>query len=423
MKPPYPFSLRRLLSLGLSFALASPLFARQWTDVSGKTIEAEYVSHSEFEVKLRMANGKVYDVQLSRLSQGDVEFVRSGEAGKMASAGGTDANAEDEGTGTDEASLNWDDPWPAAVKYEGDGGIEVVSENADTKEFIYTSENYRFTADARLSKSVVSSFADLFEATRLYCRTLPLAIDGGRKNDGKYDIFLFENKDDYVKAGGPPSSAGVFIGGKNIVMVPFQSLGLQKVGSGYMRDRDKSNKTLPHELAHQLTPPVYYRAGSRGWFTEGIAEYVGITPYRNGRFNVRSNINDIKEYVCGYGEDGRGGRAIGEEITAPHLADFMLMSYAQFTDGYAGGSTQFNYGFGALLTTYFCHFDGEGDAARLKSFLKALREKPRDTDPEEFLKILLDGRSYEELQEEIYRAWRSKGVKIEFKERKKGEES
>jgi hypothetical protein len=108
-------------------------------------------------------------------------------------------------------------------------------------------------------------------------RELPLAISGGVKQEGKYQILLFETEQSYNSAGGPPGSAGVFIGGKNIVMVPLTSLGVRPVGSGYMLDRDKSNKTLPHELVHQLTPDNYYAHGSMGWFTEGLAEYVAVT--------------------------------------------------------------------------------------------------------------------------------------------------
>ena len=45
--------------------------------------------------------------------------------------------------------------------------------------------------------------------------------------------------------------------GKEAVFVPLTSLGVRPVGSGYMLDRKKSNKTMPHELTHQLTPSSY----------------------------------------------------------------------------------------------------------------------------------------------------------------------
>lgn len=396
--------------LFFNFSLTSS--ARIWTNTEGKEIEADYVKNTELEVTLRMAGGKIYQIPLSKLSEADIEFVRSGEA-KFSESPDENAEGEMEEKGGDVESLNWTDEWPASVKFEEKAQISVDSEDAEKGVFIYSSQNYRFTSDVRLSKSVVDSFVDLFEATRVYCRTLPLAVDGGEKHDGKYDILLFETKEAYVKAGGPPSSAGVFISGKNIVMVPLSGLGVQKVGSGYMRDRDKSNKTLPHELTHQLTPAPYYRKGMMGWFTEGLAEYIGVTPYRSGRFNVRSNLDDIAAYASAYGKDDGGGRAMGEEFRAPHLADFMMMPYSEF----AGENGNFNYGFGLLITTYFFHFDGDGDAALIKKALQKVRESPRDTDPQEYIDILLNGRSFEKLQEDIYKAWRSKGIKINFSPR------
>ncbi|HEY1122665.1 MAG TPA: hypothetical protein VGE67_13725, partial [Haloferula sp.] len=224
---------------------------------------------------------------------------------------------------------------------------------------------------------------------------------------GKYQILLFETKDSYVQAGGPPTSAGVFMPGKNMVMVPLTSLGVRPVGSGYMLDRDQESGTLIHEITHQLTPNQYYAPGAMGWFSEGLAEYTTATPYRAGNFKVKSNFDDIVAYATAYGKKDSRGRALGTEISAPSFKDFCLMSYAQFT----GANPNFNYGFGLVLTTYFLHLDGDGDAKRIKEFLKALRAgKAR----EDALKVLLDGRTYEEMEEAISKAWKRKGVEIKF---------
>ena len=143
---------------------------------------------------------------------------------------------------------------------------------------------------------MVKKFATLFEATREYCRMLPIATLKAHVPGAQFrnKILLFESKASYVRNGGPPSSAGVFISrgrqGNGIVMVPLESLGLKKVGSGYMYDYKGENKVLPHELVHQLTDREYYRSGARGWFSEGLAEYVAVTPYRSGKFMVRSNL-------------------------------------------------------------------------------------------------------------------------------------
>ena len=97
----------------------------------------------------------------------------------------------------------------------------------------------------------------MFEATHQFCRTLPLGLNGGVKTNDKLQIYLFEKFNDYLKADGKPGTAGIFMSGKEAVFVPLTSLGVRPVGSGYMLDRKKSNKTMPHELTHQLTPSSY----------------------------------------------------------------------------------------------------------------------------------------------------------------------
>jgi len=55
--------------------------------------------------------------------------------------------------------------------------------------------------------------------------------------------------------------------------------------------------------------------------------------------------------------------------------------------------------------------DGDGDAKRIKSFLKALRAGKTGEDA---ITVLLDGRSYEQLGEEISKAWGKRGISLTF---------
>lgn len=395
----------RILSILLLSVAASPAqqVERVWTDDQGRNVKAKLVSVKGDEVMLLLPDGRELPYPLGKLSEIDQAYIE-----KFGLENQGDGEMED-GDEPEEAIIdNFDDPWPDRVSFKDDPEIVTVIESVEEETFIYESANYRYNCDVRLSKSVVKGFAVLFEATHQFTRELPLAINGGKKKDGKYQIYLFESQETYFKKGGPPGSAGVFIGGKNIVMVPLTSLGVRPVGSSYMLDRDKSNKTLPHELLHQLTPNRYYAEGARGWFTEGLAEYVGVTPYRSGSYNVKMNFKPIIEYVTAYGKDGNGGRGIGEEIKLGPLKDFMLMPYSQFT-----ANPQINYGCGLLITNYFFHMDREEDAARIKKFLKALNAGIRG---EEALEVLLDGQTWLELEEEIAKAYSRKGVDFTFTE-------
>lgn len=372
---------------------------RIWTDDQGRNTKAMLLRVEDGKAILQLPDGRESSFPIEKLSKDDQLWIQNYSQEK-------EKNAPEN---QDAPKLNFEDPWPGRIKFGDDPEIVTVKEDKDKKEFVYESANYRYNSDVRLGNSIVKGFAVLFEATHQFVRALPLAVDGGAKNDGKYQIYLFELEKDYNAAGGPPGSAGVYIGGKNVVMVPLTSLGVKKAGSGYTLDRGKSSKTLPHELVHQLTPHPYYAQGSMGWFTEGLAEYVAVTPYyAGGLFNVKGNSKPIIEYATSYGKGGTGGRNLGKEIKLGPLKNFMLQSYSSFTS-----NSQLNYGCGMLITNYFFHMDRDEDAARIKKFLQALREGKQG---EAALEVLLDGQTWLELEKDIAKSYSGKGVKFTFTE-------
>lgn len=383
-----------------TFATAHHL-ERVWTDDRGRKTKAILLKVEDDSVILQLPDGRKAHFPLAKLSKIDQAFIE-----KYGLDGHEDEQGDELAEETSAQDLNWGASWPDRVSFKGDPEIATIKEDAEKKEFVYESANYRYNCDVRLSQSVVKGFAVLFEATEQFVRELPLAMNGGKKQNGKYQIFLFETEEDYNYAGGPPGSAGVFIGGKNIVMVPLTSLGVRPVGSGYMLDRDKSSDTLPHELVHQLTPEPYFSTGAMGWFTEGIAEYVATTPYRSGSYNVRTNFKPIVEYVTAYGKKDKGGRSLGNKINLGSLEKFMLLDYGAFV-----ANPQLNYGCALLITNYFFHMDRDGDGAAIKKFLKALRE---GKEGQEAIDVLLDGRSYKEMEAEIAKAYSRKGVDFTF---------
>ncbi|NWK57171.1 hypothetical protein HW115_16230 [Verrucomicrobiaceae bacterium N1E253] len=420
---------KRIVCCGAAWlvACAIPAMGRTFTDVQGRKIEANIVQVMEGKVELKLQkNGKTYQVPFEKLSKEDVDYIKEWQEKKQEEAEEKPKENESSGDtkrvsrgGFSAAALkkqyglkdNFDAEWPDRIDSGFDVEIAIVKEDDTNNEYVYHSPNYEFVSDVRLNKSVVKKFAAMFEATREYCRELPIAsmkahIPGAQF---RHKILLFETRDSYISNGGPPSSAGVFMsrGGKGVVMAPLEGLGVKKVGSGYMYDHKGSNKTLPHELAHQLTDNAYFESGARGWFSEGLAEYVAVTPYRSGKFMVKTNLSAIKDYVMEYGKGGVGGRNLGDEIALPPLKRYMLQPYSSFT---ANGNL--NYGVGLLLTYYYFHWDGNKDRANINAFLKALKEGKSGEDA---LNVLLAGRSWEEMQDAISKAWRSRGIKITFR--------
>ncbi|MBK1881995.1 hypothetical protein JIN85_06185 [Luteolibacter pohnpeiensis] len=397
--------MRPIILLLLSCSLVLAAEPRTWTDSQDRKVEATLVRLDGSNVILKLANGREVPYPLEKLSAEDQKYVQNLHIEQPENGEAADTSDGKEVVTTE--PVNFDSPWPERVNFKEDPEIQVVEEDADAKRFVYESQNYQYVCDVRLSQSVVKGFAVMFEATNLYCTMLPIGLNGGHPTTGKNKILLFEHKKDYVKAGAPPSSAGVFMPRLGLVMVPLESLGVKPVGSSYMLDRSKDNSTLCHELTHQLTPEPYDAPGSLGWFTEGLAEYVANTPYRNGSFDVRFNLKSIIQTATAYGSDDVSGRALGEDITLPDMKTYMMQTYPEFLS-----TPQLSYGTGMLMATYFFQMDGDGDAKRIKAFLKALRS---GKEGEDALAVLLDGRTYKQLEDDITRAWSKKGIKFTFK--------
>lgn len=364
-------------------------FAREWTNTSGKALEGELISATDTEVEIKFShNGRNFTIPLNTLSENDQTFVSDW----------LESNKHEH---------LFSSEWPRNVK-SPELEITIVKDGPD--EFIYHSNHYEFIANARLTKVPVSKFAEFFEASRKYLQELPLGNSLAFKEDLKHKVYLFEHIEEYVRAGAPPDSAGVFMSGtgRNFVMVPFASAGLKKSASGYRYDYGASNKTLSHEIVHQVTDPIYYQPGTLGWYTEGLAEYIALTPYNGSTFTVAKAKNELKEYVTSFSSRIGRGRNIGESFEMRNLKHYMNMDYAEFT----GLESSLNYGVSALLFTYFAHFEGDKKASNLIAYLKAIKG---GANAKESHNILFAGRSYEEVQEDFAKNWRSRGVKISFR--------
>jgi hypothetical protein len=299
-------------------------------------------------------------------------------------------------------------PWPTQVRIDGPVDCKVVKEDPKKGVHVYQSPSYRFICDARITLDALRNFSVMFETTRKYVRALPLSMGGASgPGSGRRDIVLFSTIQGYAAAGGMPGSAGMYVHQNGLVLVPMQSLGLKLVGTGFSIDHGITHKTLIHELTHQLTPHVYFAPGAQGWFSEGVAEYVAITPYTWGYFQPDVYGNAVKARVTSYGTDKEGGYALGSKITVPPLKSFFLMPYGDF----AGKNASLNYGFSLLLVNFFFHMDGGGKSRRISDFLLGLHAGKQG---EEALKPLLAGGSYQKLEKEISDAWARMGVEIQF---------
>lgn len=378
-----------VLSTG-AFLLCAHLNAETWTNAQGQTFEAEFLRTEGMRVLFRLESGREFSNSLLDLSSASQKLIR-----------------QRVGAPIEELRSNFGRPWPRSAGSNGNSGCKIISEDKKKAHYIYESPGYRFHCDARITHDALSNFALVFESTRAYLAALPISLMSREILGTRSRVLLFGEKETYFKSGGSRGSAGCFLPKHRLVLIPMDSLGLVKGGTGYGRDLEKENQILVHELVHQLTPAAYYAHGSRGWFSEGLAEYVASTPYNNGVFRPDIRGNSVLAYVTARGEDGRFGRNLGTEISAPPLKDFMLMGYSSFS----GDQANRNYALGLLLTHYFFHMEGGGKARRITKFLKGLHAGNKG---EAALAPLLDRGDFKKLEKDISSAWRRKGVTIRF---------
>lgn len=316
------------------------------------------------------------------------------------------------------AAIPADKSWPQIVTLSDAPQIEVVSEDAAKKEFVYKSPHYTFVCDSRLRGDVVKEFGRVFEATYAINCKLPLDLKPApEQGRSAFIALLFTNYGDYIKAGGMPGSGGVYVPSRKALMVPLISLGVRLSGSGQSvlleKSSDDENTTLIHEITHQMMNQ--WLGSMRVWQAEGSAEYISMLDYnRYGRFNLMGLGKQLKQYVLKMNPEG-GGRSF---VMAP-LEEIMIMELETWSAALssARGVAAMNYGTAALLVYYFYHMDGSGDAANMISFLRGL-ETASSYEEEDALvkKYLLRNRTFAQLAEDIKTAYRKEGIDITFRQ-------
>jgi hypothetical protein len=220
---------------------------------------------------------------------------------------------------------------------------------------------------------VIGKVAVAFEATRQLLEQLPWGLvcmppDGFER----YQAKLFETRADYIAAGGPELSGGVYNGGTKVFMVPFQSIGLEKRGQTYFRNDNFRNDTLVHEITHQLMDD--YLSFLPKWVIEGTAEYTELLPdtSSNNGFMSKSHKKGITDYIEGM------ARGVTDPGLIPSLEQHMNMSRQQW-DTIASNSTSMRtlYYRSAILVYFFNHLDGEPKGMRFIRFMDAVHGEVR----------------------------------------------
>lgn len=418
-----PVRLTCLFFASLLFPLSASAETREWTSADGKTIEGTILALEGDTVKLETDRG-VFELPLTRFSEADRAFAKDWakekeEMAKSAADSGGRNIAPEIGN-FDKLSLG---AWPQyvvadleieqIVTVEGEELAAIQEEKGGEggELFVYRTPHFEFHSPDRLSASVVRDFARIFEASFQFVDQMPIGLAPSPSAKGFYPTKLYMTKDDYYADGGMPGSGGMMSWRRrgdemsSLIQVPLPNLGVEYTGTRFIVDHKKRSTTLTHEIVHQVMMR-WLMTPMPTWLSEGIAEVVSCQEYDNGRFKLNSMDRAIIEDVT-YGQ--------GRDFTMLNLDALMNISDQQWSSDLAAGNGGLNYRSSNVLAYYFLRLDGEGDAAHLVDFLKELPAAKPDDVPALQEKHLLRGRTFEVLQEDLARAWRSEGLQIEFR--------
>ena len=370
-------SLFRPIAAGLCLlVLVAALPAREWTDSSGRKLEGEILGVERgCAVVLRPTKQRAY-LPLDKLSAADQAWVKEWAGGKTAAQ-------------QLPAPL-----WPAAVQQP-----EIKLSGGASKKggLEFHSPHYEFDCDAEVSSSVMTDFATVAEGTLRLLYSLPIQF---APLEGKtFYARICQSRASYEKGGGVAGSAGVFISsnlsGEGVLLVPFESLGIEQFNGHNTKSYDYRPTVLTHEMTHQATAELLPLMPK--WVAEGLAEYVGNMTYRNGVFYLgsRDRIQMLRQRLDKYDNLTReqqervmaspssriptesGSRTVTlPESWIMRPSELVRMSEEAWATNVGGRAAMIRihrmYLSSMFLMHYFLHMADNGDARRVRLYFEEL---------------------------------------------------
>jgi DNA-dependent RNA polymerase auxiliary subunit epsilon len=246
---------------------------REWTNMEGKKITAEYLGHREADVALKLSDGKIVFVPAIKLSTPDNAFLKENHKIYMP------------------PWATWSEASRMPIR-----AINVSEELIKEGGAYYTTEHFRFHCDVNLGPTLMKDIATVFELTYHLHKNSPLGLLAAP--DEKYfPARLLGKLTDYHQQGGPRNSAGVYMPKEKVFLAPLELMGMESGTAGWKKvRREYDPSTIVHELSHMLTHDILNNLPV--WVNEGYAEYICHIPIKNDAFQtdkgpMREAIRDM----------------------------------------------------------------------------------------------------------------------------------
>ena len=380
--------------------------AREWMSTDDRFIEADYVRTEGDLVVLKIGRREV-KMKISLLCTADRNFIREQNGGEGPEPEIEPVKKQAGGMGR---TMDFEGQVPSKVGPPAEVTVETVKEDAETSEYVYTSNRFEFHCNRRLTSRVVAGFAKLYEATYDAVQAMPWnAKLDPRNSSGRFLVKLFTEEEDFIKAGGIPGSAGTASGAVSLVQLKF--LGVKDTGSRLILEDVTDSGVIRHELTHSLRDEA--DRGLPTWAIEGFAEYITSAPYeRTGRFDFRNRLENAARYSSG--KSGANG-SVKMPLRLEKLLGASRAEFYKDENGGLGKGAGVNYAMSTVVMTYFWHADtGKNPDGPVGGPIRAWLQAIKNGQPETAARaLLLDGRTYEDIEKSMVSAYRGT-LKIEF---------
>jgi len=377
---------------------------REWTAVSGSTVQAEVVAFDTIHVTLKQADGRKLTVPAASLSELDRKWLLEWRK--------------------ENPDAPWIDPesmpvWPE-VAGTGPVTVKVISSDPEKSEFIWRSQHYEFQSDIKIPLSALSHIATICEATRDAVLRLPLGLRAVPKNSWtrraersrmirRFDldhmrVKLYRSPETYARGGGVTGSGGYYSSGNGHMAISLENYGIKSSDNGGLKlDYMKNAFVIKHEATHQIMH--HWLPVIPMWLREGFAEYIAAAPYSQGRYTFRRMDDHLHRHLNRW----RQGKDPNQILLLP-LEKLMKGSEKEWVDEMRQTTPVVRYNSAAIVTHFFLHYDGKGSGKHFTATLNAVRNgTPFSKAAEEHL---LRGRSNAVLFREIADNWKRRQVEL-----------
>lgn len=384
--------------------VASPeLDARVWTNDSGSTISGNLVEVREGELDLLLSDGRRVTVPRKILSGVDNQYAdewqrraRDGEGPPPEDQFPQPQQIPDANAVKKVVPTNWTAPWPKKSGYEGVIMFKVLQQLEGHN--VYESDNFRIESPKPLDRTELDALFIRFESSLATLSTLPFNLRLAMVPPGRYVIRVYFDDEEWEKNEGVPHEK-IGVSGTHFIVRLDRKDPDAPVSIELQKDRPIPDFSYLKPI-HVVTHWVMQFMGKTYWLNEGLAAYMENLPEKDGMFFYEHDV-------------AMAARAIPRTIRKSRLNLPPLEKILRQEGAPAGAEReQLRMKAGALLATvFFIRMDRGGkDMKNLRHYLQQIQREEKGNPVE----LLLDGRTWEELEMEMADAWRPHRVILTF---------